>query len=118
MKLEVTCKKTIHKVDVKYVLNLTHKQFSALPVICFKIPSYFPSFYIKFLFIYDPKSKSSNNITGISWKLGVAVNPIVLWKTKIAYNFGLSLCNRVKEQICSPKNQIISFMSNPNQEGD
>ena len=37
---------------------------------------------------------------------GYAFNPIALRKTKIAYNFGLSECNRVKES-----NSAISILS-------
>ena len=37
------------------------------------------------------------------WVKNLLINPIALRKARIVYNFGLSECNRVKEQLLSFK---------------
>ena len=60
------------------------------------IPSYLNSSYKQ---LY----KMSPDMTDVflNLKIEQSVNPIALRKTKIVYNFGLSECNRVKDNGCS-----------------
>ena len=55
--------------------------------------------------------KMSPDMTDVflNLKIEQSINPVALRKTKIVYNFGLSECNRVKDNGCSVDNGMNTF---------